>query len=75
MAIMLAPRSHLVRWGGLASASPYRKKIVLRPQVGKGLKFEENEASSEIDTELDKENLKEGFKKTAGPGCYKECLE
>ena len=48
-----------------ASASPYRKKIVLRPQVRKGFKFEENEASSEIDPELDKENLKEGFKKNS----------
>ena len=27
--------------------SPYRKKIVLRPEVGKGFKFEENVASSE----------------------------
>ena len=41
-----------MRWGGVfASASPYRKKIVLRPEVGKGFKFEKDEASSEIDTE------------------------
>ena len=46
-----------MRWGGVfASASPYRKKIVLRPEIGKGFKFEENEASSE--TEKVKENLK-----------------
>ena len=43
-----------------ASASPYRKKIVLRPEVGKGFKFEV-EASSEID----KENLIESFKKSS----------
>ena len=55
MAITPAPRQHLVRWGGVfASASPYRKKIVLRPEVCKGFKFEENEASSE----KVKENLK-----------------
>ena len=70
VAITPAPRSHLVRWGGVfASASPYRKKIVLRPEVGKGFKFE-GEASSE----MDKENLKESFKKAAGPGCYQRCL-
>ena len=62
MAITPAPRGHLVRWGGVfASASPYRKKIVLRPESCKGFKFEENEASSEID----KENLKESFKKSS----------
>ena len=61
VAITPAPRSHLVRWGGVfASASPYRKKIVLRPEVGKGFKFEV-EASSEID----KENLIESFKKSS----------
>ena len=43
-----------------ASASPYRKKIVLRPEVCKGFKFEV-EASSEID----KENLNESFKKSS----------
>ena len=41
-----------------ASASPYRKKIVLRPEICKGFKFEENEASSEIDTEKVKDNYK-----------------
>ena len=62
MAITPAPRQHLVRWGGVfASASPYRKKIVLRPEVGKGFRFEKDETSSEIDTEIDKENLKENF--------------
>ena len=51
-----------MRWGGLfASASPYRKKIVLRPEVSKGFKFEKNEASSEIH----KENLKESFKNSS----------
>ena len=51
-----------MRWGGVfASASPYRKKIVLRPEVCKGFKFEENEASSEID----KENIKESFKNSS----------
>ena len=61
MAITPAPRGHLVRWGGVfASASPYRKKIVLRPEVGKGFKFEV-EASSEID----KENLNESLKKSS----------
>ena len=51
-----------MRWGGVfASASPYRKKIVLRPEVGKGFKSEENEASSEID----KENLNESLKKSS----------
>ena len=55
-----------MRWGGVfASASPYRKKIVLRPEVGKGFKFGKDEASSEIDTESDKENLKESFKKSS----------
>ena len=55
-----------MRWGGVfASASPYRKKIVLRPEVSKGFRFEENETSSEIDTEIDKENLKENFKKSS----------
>ena len=61
MAITPAPRSHLVRWGGVfASASPYRKKIVLRPEISKGFKFEV-EASSEID----KENLNESLKKSS----------
>ena len=60
-----------MRWDGVfASASPYRKKIVLRPEICKGFKFEENEASSEID----KENLNESFKKAAGPGRYQRCL-
>ena len=55
-----------MRWGGVfASASPYRKKIVLRPEVGKGFRFEKDETSSEIDTEIDKENLKENFKKSS----------
>jgi len=50
-----------VRWGGVfASASPYRKKIVLRPEISKGFKFEV-EASSEID----KENLNESLKKSS----------
>ena len=62
MAITPAPRGHLVRWGGVfASASPYRKKIVLRPEISKGFKFEENEASSE----KVKENLIESFKKSS----------
>ena len=39
-----------------ASASPYRKKIVLRPEISKGFKFEKEETSSE--TEKVKENLK-----------------
>ena len=66
MAITPAPRQHLVRWGGVfASTSPYRKNIVLRPEICKGFKFEENEASSEIDTEINKENLKESFKKSS----------
>ena len=53
-----------MRWGGVfASAFPYRKKIVLRPEVSKGFKFEENEVRSE--TEIDKENLKESFKKSS----------
>ena len=50
-----------MRWGGVfASASPYRKKIVLRPEISKGFKFEV-EASSEID----KENLNESLKKSS----------
>ena len=46
-----------MRWGGVfVSASPFRKKIVLRPEISKGFKFEKDEASPE--TEKDKENLK-----------------
>ena len=73
VAITPAPRSHLVRWGGVFAylmRLPYRKKIVLRPEVSKGFRFEKDETSSEIDTEIDKENLKENLKKAAGRGCY-----
>ena len=57
VAITPAPRSHLVRWGGVfASASPYRKKIVLRPEISKGFKFEKDDTSSE--TEKGKDSYK-----------------
>ena len=57
---MPAPRNHLVRWGRVfASASPYRKKIVPRPEISKGFKFEKDEASSET------EKVKENFKKSS----------
>ena len=42
------PRSHLVRWGGvLASNSPVRKQITLKPDIKKAFQFREtNEDSS-----------------------------
>ena len=41
-ALIPPPKSHLVRWGGcLASNSPYRKKITLKPQIKKGFQFDE----------------------------------
>ena len=49
-----------MRWGGVfASASPYRKKIVLRPEICKGFKFEEDEGSSET------EKVRDSYKKSS----------
>ena len=41
-ALIPPPRTHLVRWGGVfAPASPFRKQIVVRPEVKKGFQFAE----------------------------------
>ena len=44
VAITPAPRSHLVRWGGVfASASPHRRQVVLKPEAKKGFSFKKEE--------------------------------
>lgn len=36
------PRSHLVRWAGvLASNSPFRREITLRPEIKKAMRFKD----------------------------------
>jgi hypothetical protein len=43
-AIIPPPKSHLVRWGGVFAAnSPFRKKIVLKPEKKKGFDFQDGE--------------------------------
>ena len=43
-AIIPPPKSHLVRWGGVFAAnSPFRKKIILKPEEKKGFDFREGE--------------------------------
>ena len=50
--ITLALISQSVQWGRVfASVSPYRKKIVLDPGLGKGFKFEGDDISSETANE------------------------
>jgi hypothetical protein len=46
-ALVPPPKTHLVRWSGVfASNSPYRRNIVLKPNVRKGFEFEESEEGS-----------------------------
>jgi len=41
-AIIPPPKSHLVRWGGVFAAnSPFRKKIILKPEEKKGFDFQD----------------------------------
>lgn len=43
-AIIPPPKSHLVRWGGVFAAnSPFRKRIVLKPEERKGFDFQAGE--------------------------------
>ncbi|MBP9708682.1 MAG: transposase [Oligoflexales bacterium] len=40
MALIPPPKNHLVRWGGvLASNSPFRREITLKPKIKKGFQF------------------------------------
>ena len=48
-ALILPPKSHLVRWAGVfAPNSPYRKEITLRPAAKKGFDFTETEGGAGI---------------------------
>jgi hypothetical protein len=43
-AIIPPPKSHLVRWGGVFAAnSPFREKIILKPEEKKGFDFQNRE--------------------------------
>lgn len=47
-ALIPPPRSHLVRWSGcFAPNSPYRRKIVLKPNVRKGFQFKDDDCDNE----------------------------
>lgn len=48
-ALIPLPRAALVRWGGcFAPASPYRKEIVLKPQLKKGFDRESEDATPQV---------------------------